>query len=131
MKRTKAPTNQEIMNSIEHLRDDLKTLTLTQEKLAAQIPTPTVRAVRAARGTGSPDAGGKISMGEVHQLILKDIQLHPGTVRKDIAERTKVEPVKITKIVSELQEMEKLLKLGSRRTTRWFAPEVLAPLGKS
>lgn len=65
---------------------------------------------------------------DVAKIVLKDIQEHPGTVRKDIVERTNLAPQEVTKTVMLLEEQEQVLHLGSRRTTRWFSPEVLKEL---
>jgi hypothetical protein len=122
MRQTKS--TQEIRDSLTSIHQKLKLLE-EQNILMTQLATQAL-AIR-ARGTRD----NFVPLAKEHEtakIVLKDIQEHPGAARKDIVERTKVPAQDVTKAVTLLQAQEQVLHLGSRRTTRWFSPDVLKEL---
>jgi len=107
-------TSQEILNDLIHLKEQLTRIASEQEKLVLVART------RLARGT-KPN---------IASAVLKDVQEHPGATRKEIAQRVSLPPEQVTKIVVGLHEHDQLVRVGSRRTTRWFTPESLEKLTK-
>lgn len=92
--------------------------------------TEEVRNLRAMLARGTRNNLPRLTV-DNGQIVLKDIQSHPGTARKEIVERTNLTPLQVTKIVGDLQHQEQLVKVGDRKTTRWFTPESLQALTKA
>jgi predicted Rossmann fold nucleotide-binding protein DprA/Smf involved in DNA uptake len=114
----KARSAEDILIALSTLRARLNQLSSEQDKLAL------VAQATFSKGT-SPD------LSKQAEAVLKDVQTHPGTARAEIAKRVDLPPDEVTKIVVGLQEQEKLIRVGTRRTTRWFTPDVLEAIKKS
>lgn len=109
---------EDILTALSSLKARLGQLASEQEKLLLVAQTSL------AKGT-SPDLTAQA------QAVLKDVRAHPGAVRSEIAERVHLKPEEVTKIVVGLHDQDKLVRVGTRRTTRWFTPDVLEAIRKS
>ncbi len=101
------------------IKQRLEEVAAEQERLSKEL--------RMARGTKGPETA---AFSEVQKAVLEDIRLHPGAARKEIAERTQMEPIEITKAVVVLQDHNRLVQVGRRKSTRWFSPEYIAAFAK-
>jgi predicted HTH transcriptional regulator len=110
-------TTQEFLNSLNVLKEKIEAF--SSEVAREQQRLQLIEHAALARGTQ-----------DIAQDVLKDVQAHPGAARKEISKRLKVLPDTVTRIVGELKDQEKLVRVGSRRTTRWFTPESLEALTK-
>lgn len=124
-------TKQSVTKKLEELANEIKVLREMElaeiKKLREDL---TMQLARPARGTrqnlNNAASGAMVIAGS--DMVLKDIQDHPGAARQEIVQRTNLKPIQVTKIVSDLQDQAKLVKLGNRRTTRWFTKESLDAL---
>ena len=110
----------DVLRTIGELRRRLTELIADHQKLALAAQALRVT----ARGTNP------LGLEEAAKRVLKDIAAHPGAARAEIVERTRVQPDRVTKIVTALSDNHQLVQLGSRRGTRWFTPETLAEITK-